>query len=464
MRPELPATGHLAPGESVRSHGQGPARRCLDRETASDAFHEHLGMAAAEARAEQATLREPAQSHAFRRPVAIPQNEQTGDAAEPRNKGEDPETPPVADPPFPTDAGAAAPPASPAPPLPTAITGVNSPQPAQPIAPAELSQEPTGRDATRNGRPAPNLPVAGKDAAAVVAEVLIVSRETHLAPDSTRTAWIGRPANPDGKQAQVSADGGALAKVGAPTVAAALTMPVADTGAPQGREREQWSARGSPSSSPVDLGVVGADHPGDGDASFDIAMSPSAAGPAENRAAPGLLLPASSTARQIADPIAASLAGAEPARADATPVSPAATATRHPLKVLTIQLHPAELGSVTVRIAVKNDALDLQIGAGRRETARLLDADREALSGLLRAAGYSIDALTIRAVDPPNATPPAGSLPAALQWPSGGSQPEHRPAGGQTHAGQDGNALGTPRDSNDEQSGLRHPAGDGLYV
>jgi len=136
----------------------------------------------------------------------------------------------------------------------------------------------------------------------------------------------------------------------------------------------------------------------------------------------------------------------------------------HPLKVLTIQLHPVELGAVTVRIALKNDALELRIDAGRRETARLLDADRESLSGLLRSAGYSVDALTVRAVEPSNATAAAGSPNSAPQSQSGGSQPDTRPSGGRAHMGQDSNVQGTPRDSNDEQSGARHRAGDSLYV
>ena len=77
-----------------------------------------------------------------------------------------------------------------------------------------------------------------------------------------------------------------------------------------------------------------------------------------------------------------------------------ANSTAQPLKVLTVQLHPAELGVVTVRIALRNDTLELQIETDRRDTARLVHADREALSSQLRSAGYGVETLTVRAVDP----------------------------------------------------------------
>ena len=56
-----------------------------------------------------------------------------------------------------------------------------------------------------------------------------------------------------------------------------------------------------------------------------------------------------------------------------------------------MQLHPAELGVVTIRIALRNDTLELQIETDRRDTARLVHADRETLSSLLRSAGYSVE-------------------------------------------------------------------------
>jgi flagellar hook-length control protein FliK len=136
--------------------------------------------------------------------------------------------------------------------------------------------------------------------------------------------------------------------------------------------------------------------------------------------------------------------------------------------VLTVQLHPAELGVVTIRIALKNDALELQIETDRRDTARLVHADREMLSSLLRSAGYNVETMTVRAVDPSSAPASLGSQHAspdgAPQSQAGGSQADARPSGGRAHAERDGNLHGSRRDSNDEQDGARHRAGDGLYV
>jgi chemotaxis protein MotD len=173
--------------------------------------------------------------------------------------------------------------------------------------------------------------------------------------------------------------------------------------------------------------------------------------------------------QQIADRIAADIAPtSEPRRADPV-VSLATTSTAQPLKVLTVQLHPAELGVVTVRIALRNDTLELQIETDRRDTARLVHADRETLSSLLRSAGYNVETMTVRAVDPSSSPASVGSSPpgspdGAPQSQAGGSQPDARPSGGRPHAEQDRNLHGSRRDSNDEQDGARHRSGDGLYV
>ncbi len=71
-------------------------------------------------------------------------------------------------------------------------------------------------------------------------------------------------------------------------------------------------------------------------------------------------------------------------------------ASSAPLKVLHIKLDPPELGALTIRMSLKNDTLHLQIEASRHETARLIERDHDALSGMLRSAGYSIDGLSVQ--------------------------------------------------------------------
>ena len=184
---------------------------------------------------------------------------------------------------------------------------------------------------------------------------------------------------------------------------------------------------------------------------------------------PPPIQPPSSPVQQIADRIAAEISPASAhGRTDPVAALPV-NSTAQPLKVLTVRLHPAELGVVTIRIALRNDTLELQIETDRHDTARLVHADREALSSQLRSAGYGVETLTVRAVDPSSAPASLGSsLPGspegAPQSQAGGSQPDARASGGRAHAEQDRNLHGSRRDSNDEQDGARHRPGDGLYV
>jgi chemotaxis protein MotD len=118
---------------------------------------------------------------------------------------------------------------------------------------------------------------------------------------------------------------------------------------------------------------------------------------------------------------------------------------------------------------LKSDGLELQIETDRRETARLVDADRETLSRVLRSAGYNVETVTVRAVDPTNTPAAGGSQHAApdgapQQSQAGGPQSDARPSGGRAHAGHDGNLHRPDRDGKDEQDASRHRTGDGLYV
>jgi len=67
------------------------------------------------------------------------------------------------------------------------------------------------------------------------------------------------------------------------------------------------------------------------------------------------------------------------------------------LRVLDIQLRPAELGLVTVKMRLSGDTLEMELHASRSETADLLRKDSETLSNLLRTSGYRPDVITIHA-------------------------------------------------------------------
>jgi chemotaxis protein MotD len=127
-------------------------------------------------------------------------------------------------------------------------------------------------------------------------------------------------------------------------------------------------------------------------------------------------------ARQIGDEVARVLAS------DAPRPALAHTETRSPvgkLKVLHIQLQPESLGTVTVRMEMKADVLELRIDAARADTAELIQRDRDVLTSLIRAAGYSADDASIRVThgDPAMAVATAASAGDAQTGSSGnGSQ------------------------------------------
>lgn len=69
------------------------------------------------------------------------------------------------------------------------------------------------------------------------------------------------------------------------------------------------------------------------------------------------------------------------------------------LRVLNLQLHPAELGTVTVKMKLAGDALEMELHVEKEETAQLLKHDSEKLSSLLRGSGYRPDVISIQVSD-----------------------------------------------------------------
>ena len=107
-------------------------------------------------------------------------------------------------------------------------------------------------------------------------------------------------------------------------------------------------------------------------------------------------------AHQIADRVA-SEAGTLTAQAGRPDAPTFAVKHESAVKVLHIQLQPDGLGTVTIRMSVKDQALRLDLEVGRGETAHLIQRDRETLSALLRSAGYMIDGVDVRVADPSGA-------------------------------------------------------------
>ena len=151
-------------------------------------------------------------------------------------------------------------------------------------------------------------------------------------------------------------------------------------------------------------------------------------------------------AHQIADRVAseASTLTAQTGRPDA----PTFAVKHEPAaKVLHIQLQPDGLGTVTIRMSVKDQSLRLDLEVGRGETAHLIQRDRETLSALLRSAGYLIDGVDVRIADPAGANAQTGSGQANTPMQGGGqsgsSQAEGRSPGERSQDGGRRTSAGT---------------------
>lgn len=99
------------------------------------------------------------------------------------------------------------------------------------------------------------------------------------------------------------------------------------------------------------------------------------------------------TLRHLAETIAAEAPATNPAAEPAK----LGQAQEGPLRILTIQLQPADLGTVTVRMRLQEGRLEIGMETGRHDTAELLRRDGGTLTDLLRGAGYQADLVAIRA-------------------------------------------------------------------
>lgn len=74
-------------------------------------------------------------------------------------------------------------------------------------------------------------------------------------------------------------------------------------------------------------------------------------------------------------------------------------ASESALRILNLQLHPADLGGVTIKMRLAGDRLEMELHVEKEETAQLLRNDSEKLSALLRGSGYRPDTISIHVGD-----------------------------------------------------------------
>lgn len=130
--------------------------------------------------------------------------------------------------------------------------------------------------------------------------------------------------------------------------------------------------------------------------------------------------------KQIAEAIA------RPVEAPSLPAQvPEPTRAHGKVRVLEIQLQPDNLGTVTVRMQMTSEGLQLHLNASRPETVEIIKRDREVLANLLRSAGYAADDAQIR-VTLSDAAPAAVSSVAATSASSDGGLNSNNGGNGQS--------------------------------
>ena len=117
-----------------------------------------------------------------------------------------------------------------------------------------------------------------------------------------------------------------------------------------------------------------------------------------------------------------------------------------PVRMLTLQLDPPSMGTVTVRMRLAGDAVEVRLSADRQDTTQLLRQEQSALVDAMQSAGYTFDIASIDHSAGSNANPNPGQSHTQSD-----QQQSQQPNGGSLLG--NGNSE---RQSNDAQTGARH--------
>ncbi|MFG1421512.1 flagellar hook-length control protein FliK [Roseixanthobacter liquoris] len=384
----------------------------------------------------------------------------------------------------------------------TALARADAAPAALPTGPSEAGAGSAGAQA---GDSLPSDPSAGEPGPAI--QVSVISRETHFAPIRSLTGQAlpfapasglgampglvaGAPPTPpvrngqapwsvradlDGPPAAASRPWGATEYAQGATDASSepgatgsVLLPHERTVADRGRQ--SVAARAAEARHVTHDEPTGpADPAGDAHAARGEAQDVAAKGPASAEASPGpqgpqvagaAPLPSQAgmralaempTVRQVAEAISSEMAtlGA-PDTADA-----AAGSLAGPVRVLEIQLHPDDLGTVNVRMRLTPQGLEVRLRASNPDTARMLEQDRAALGELLRSIGYQPGDIQIVTTDGSGFTGLTGHETAPFT-PAPPSAPEER--GNERQPG--GGSGRQPSDSSEQKGARRDETGD----
>lgn len=123
------------------------------------------------------------------------------------------------------------------------------------------------------------------------------------------------------------------------------------------------------------------------------------------------------------------------------------------VRILNIQLHPVELGTVTVKMKLSGDQLEMELHVARDEAAEVLKRDSEKLTSLLRMSGYRPDVLTIHT---------AGTDSAQASGQRQSSSELSQPQSGSFEQGTSGSDGRSREQSQEARASTRHASNDEL--
>ncbi|WP_027535963.1 flagellar hook-length control protein FliK [Bradyrhizobium sp. WSM3983] len=109
-------------------------------------------------------------------------------------------------------------------------------------------------------------------------------------------------------------------------------------------------------------------------------------------------VPQFSATQQVANAVVSELKGspapAAPAAADL--VRGQNNTPDQPLRILTVNLEPPALGSVTMRLRLVGNEVSVQLAAQRKDTSTMLDQQRDQIRDLMQSAGYVADVAPVQ--------------------------------------------------------------------
>ncbi|MDN3274543.1 flagellar hook-length control protein FliK [Frankia sp. RB7] len=105
-----------------------------------------------------------------------------------------------------------------------------------------------------------------------------------------------------------------------------------------------------------------------------------------------------SATQQVANAVVSDLKSS-PAPAASAPVDlvgAQSNAPDQPVKILTVNLEPPDLGNVTVRLRLVGTEVSVQLAAQRKDTSTMLDQQRDQIRDLMQSAGYVADVAPVQ--------------------------------------------------------------------